>query len=91
MCSRFDENLAPIEKGHIPLRDAFFAPETLLSAGGVDPYLRGLFATPIKKPLPNELLNDELTENLFNKAHEVRKTLIILKCNISLKGSLSGG
>ncbi|KAL3985805.1 hypothetical protein ACH3XW_40155 [Acanthocheilonema viteae] len=67
---RFDKNLAPIKEGHILLRDAFFAPEILLSTGSVDPYLRGLFATPMKKPISNELVNDELTENLFNQAHE---------------------
>ncbi|CAG9533092.1 unnamed protein product [Cercopithifilaria johnstoni] len=67
---RLDEKLAPIKEGHVLLRDAFFAPEILLSTGSVDPYLRGLFATPMKKPISNELMNDELTENLFNRAHE---------------------
>uniref|UniRef100_A0A915PIU6 Ig-like domain-containing protein n=1 Tax=Setaria digitata TaxID=48799 RepID=A0A915PIU6_9BILA len=68
---RLDENFEPIKDGHIPLRDAFFAPEVLLSTGSVDPYLRGLFATPMKKPMSEELLNIELTESLFNQAHEV--------------------
>uniref|UniRef100_A0A183D465 Peroxidase n=1 Tax=Gongylonema pulchrum TaxID=637853 RepID=A0A183D465_9BILA len=68
--NRFDENLAPTWQGHIPLGDAFFAPEELLATGSVDPYLRGLFAAPMKKPTPRELINDELTENLFNRAHE---------------------
>lgn len=74
MYFRFDEKLAPIKEGHILLRDAFFAPEMLLSTGSVDPYLRGLFATPMKKPLSNELMNNELTENLFSRAHEVSIT-----------------
>ncbi|CAB3400911.1 unnamed protein product [Caenorhabditis bovis] len=68
---RFDKNFTVIKEGHIPLHNAFFAPERLVSEGGVDPILRGLFAAPIKLPKPDQILNKELTEKLFNKYHEV--------------------
>lgn len=74
---RLDENFGPVRQGHISLRDAFFAPEELLDTGSVDPYLRGLFAAPMKKPTSQELLNEELTESLFNRAHEVGLKLIL--------------
>lgn len=57
---------------------AFFAPERLVSEGGVDPLLRGLFAAPIKMPRPDQLLNKELTEKLFNRYHEVALDLAAL-------------
>uniref|UniRef100_A0A8R1Y256 Peroxidase n=1 Tax=Onchocerca volvulus TaxID=6282 RepID=A0A8R1Y256_ONCVO len=87
---RLDENLAPIMQGHIPLRDAFFAPEVLLSTGSIDPYLRGLFAMPMKKPVSNELLNDELTENLFNRAHEVSLDLAAINIQRGRDHALPG-
>ncbi|VDO42976.1 unnamed protein product [Onchocerca flexuosa] len=87
---RLDEKLAPIMQGHIPLRDAFFAPEVLLSTGSIDPYLRGLFATPMKKPISNELLNDELTENLFNRAHEVSLDLAAINIQRGRDHALPG-
>jgi peroxidase len=43
----------------------------LLSEGGIDPLLRGLFASPVKQPLSNQLVNRELTEHLFGRAHDV--------------------
>jgi peroxidase len=57
--------------GHLPLHQAFFAPERLLSEGGVDPILRGLFAMRMKQPRSDQIMNSELTENLFGKRHEV--------------------
>lgn len=68
---RYDKNFETISAGHLQLHDAFFAPERLLSEGGIDPLLRGLFASPVKQPLSNQLLNRELTEHLFSKAHDV--------------------
>ncbi|MCP9264611.1 Peroxidasin [Dirofilaria immitis] len=87
---RFDENFIPIMQGHIPLRDAFFAPEMLLSTGSIDPYLRGLFAAPMKKPISNELLNNELTENLFNRAHEVSLDLAAINIQRGRDHALPG-
>ncbi|CAD6193084.1 unnamed protein product [Caenorhabditis auriculariae] len=68
---RFDKNFEPIKEGNLPLHKAFFAPERLLSEGGIDPLLRGLFAAPIKNPRPDQILNKELTERLFSRYHEV--------------------
>ena len=63
--SRLGPDLRPISEGNLPLREAFFAPWRLVQEGGVDPILRGLFATAAKKNLPNEVMNEELTERLF--------------------------
>jgi len=41
---RLDENGNEISFGHLSLRDAFFAPERILSEGGIEPILRGLAA-----------------------------------------------
>jgi peroxidase len=68
---RLDKDFKEIAAGHLPLHEAFFAPERLLSEGGIDPLLRGLFAVPLKLPVSNQLLNRELTEKLFNHAHYV--------------------
>ncbi|EYC04813.1 hypothetical protein Y032_0085g1807 [Ancylostoma ceylanicum] len=72
---RLDQNFTVIKDGHIPLHKAFFAPERLLSEGGIDPLLRGLFASPLKLPKSNQLLNMELTEKLFHRFHEVAQDL----------------
>ena len=37
----------------------------MVEEGGIDPILRGLFAAPAKKNMPNEVMNAELTEKLF--------------------------
>ena len=62
----------------LPLHKAFFAPWRIVQEGGIDPIIRGLFASSAKKSLPNELINDELTEKLFSNAHAVG--MILLKC-----------
>uniref|UniRef100_A0A1I8EEH8 Ig-like domain-containing protein n=1 Tax=Wuchereria bancrofti TaxID=6293 RepID=A0A1I8EEH8_WUCBA len=67
---RLDKNFEPIKEGHIPLHEAFFAPERLLSEGGIDPLLRGLFAMPMKAPKEQQLVNKELTHKLFSRVEE---------------------
>uniref|UniRef100_A0A1I7VVU9 Peroxidasin n=1 Tax=Loa loa TaxID=7209 RepID=A0A1I7VVU9_LOALO len=67
---RLDKNFEPIKEGHIPLHEAFFAPERLLSEGGIDPLLRGLFAMPMKTPKEQQLVNKELTHKLFSRVEE---------------------
>ena len=39
---RLDRRGDEIDEGHLPLRDAFFAPRLLVDEGGIDPILRGL-------------------------------------------------
>ncbi|KAG5677506.1 hypothetical protein PVAND_007262 [Polypedilum vanderplanki] len=68
---RLDHNFEPIEQGHLPLRNAFFAPWRVVYEGGVDPLLRGLFTVPAKIKKPEQSLNSELTEHLFTAAHAV--------------------
>ena len=41
---RLDANGDEIDAGHLPLREAFFSPQTLVTEGGIDPILRGLAA-----------------------------------------------
>ncbi|CAB3398936.1 unnamed protein product [Caenorhabditis bovis] len=84
---RLNNDFSPISDGHIPLHKnhlkfrifwAFFTPELVLSQGGIDPLLRGLFASPLKHPMPTQLLNMELIEKLFMKGHEVALDLAVM-------------
>ncbi|XP_037077777.1 LOW QUALITY PROTEIN: peroxidasin homolog [Pollicipes pollicipes] len=68
---RLNETFQPIPQGNLPLHRAFFAPWRLVQEGGVDPILRGLFASPAKVHTPDQLLNAELTEKLFSLHHQV--------------------
>lgn len=68
---RLDWNFEPIEQGHLPLHKAFFAPWRVVYEGGVDPLLRGLFTVPAKLKMPEQSLNSELTEKLFQNFHAV--------------------
>ena len=69
---RLNEFFLPIKHGNILLHEAFFAPSRLVKEGGIDPLLRGLFASPTKhngdttKPM-----NSELTERLFELSQSI--------------------
>ncbi|KHN78690.1 Peroxidasin -like protein [Toxocara canis] len=67
---RLGNDFKPIKEGNIPLHEAFFAPERLLSEGGIDPLLRGLFGAPMKTPKEEQLVNKELTHKLFSRVEE---------------------
>lgn len=41
---RLDDRGNEISAGHLPLRSAFFSPQTLVNEGGIEPLLRGLAA-----------------------------------------------
>lgn len=47
------------------MQKAFFSPWRLVEEGGVDPLMRGMFATAAKLKTPEQNLNSELTETLF--------------------------
>lgn len=68
---RLNSSYQSIPQGPLNLRDAFFAPWRLVDEGGVDPLMRGMYATPAKLKLPEQNLNVELTEQLFRTAHAV--------------------
>ncbi|CAD5111669.1 DgyrCDS954 [Dimorphilus gyrociliatus] len=70
--STFDEDT----HGHLSLHRAFFAPFRLLEEGGIDPILRGLFHSKLKRP--DGGLNKELTEKLFKFAHRIALDLLAL-------------
>lgn len=68
---RLNASFLPIPEGDLPLRHAFFAPYRIVDEGGIDPLLRGLFASSGKLNSPTEVISNELTEHLFSMAHEV--------------------
>ena len=75
---RLDSNFTTIPEGDLPLHNAFFSPWCLVEEGGLDPIVRGLFASPTKLAMANEGLNDVLTERLFEVAHTVTLDLAAL-------------
>ena len=46
---RLDENGTAIPEGHLPMRDAYFAPERIIYEGGIDPIIRGSLAQPAQQ------------------------------------------
>ncbi|XP_071807106.1 peroxidasin homolog isoform X2 [Asterias amurensis] len=87
---RLNESYQPISEGDLPLHKAFFSPFRIVEEGGVDPLLRGLFASPLKEPKPEEMLNTELTEHLFEMAHEIALDLASLNIQRGRDHALPG-
>ncbi|XP_046606804.1 peroxidasin [Neodiprion virginianus] len=87
---RLDAEFKPIPQGSLPLRDAFFAPWRLVDEGGVDPLMRGMFATPAKLKRPDQNLNNELTEQLFKTAHAVALDLAAMNIQRSRDHAIPG-
>ena len=54
---RLDERWREIPEGHLPLRDAFFAPRRIIDEGGIEPVLRGLAAQPMQR-IDAEIVDD---------------------------------
>ncbi|OON20288.1 immunoglobulin domain protein, partial [Opisthorchis viverrini] len=75
---RLDENWQAIPEGHLPLHQAFFAPDRMLKDGGMDPIIRGLMFNGVRDRSRNPPLNAELTERLFAMAHELALDLAAL-------------
>lgn len=87
---RLDAEFKAIPQGALSLRDAFFTPWRLVEEGGVDPLMRGMFATPAKLKLPEQNLNDELTEQLFYSAHAVALDLAAMNIQRSRDHAVPG-
>lgn len=70
---RLNESNMPHEqfKSQLPLHEAFFAPHILASDGGIDPLIRGLVGTSGKGLRPDEIINRELTEHLFELSRDI--------------------
>ncbi|XP_065323101.1 peroxidasin homolog pxn-1-like [Gordionus sp. m RMFG-2023] len=68
----------PLSSSNLPLHEAFFAPDKLLEGGGIDPLLRGLFASPGKAIDSRKLITTELTEKLFETHHTPAFDLIAI-------------
>jgi peroxidase len=54
---RLDRQGEAIQAGHLPLRNAFFAPDRLSTEGGIEPILRGL-AKQVCQQVDNYLIDD---------------------------------
>lgn len=69
--TRLDENYRPHPemKSKLNLFEVFFAPHLVLD--GLEPVLRGLIHSPMKRPQPSSVINHQLTENLFELARHV--------------------
>ncbi|KAL2716374.1 peroxidasin [Vespula squamosa] len=87
---RLNESFQSIPQGALPLRDAFFAPWRLVEEGGVDPLIRGMYATAAKLKLPEQNLNVELTEQLFRTAHAVALDLAAMNIQRSRDHGIPG-
>lgn len=75
---RLNENWEPIPQGHLLLHKAFFAPDLMLTDGGMDPILRGLMFHGVRDIIRQPSLNPELTERLFAMAHQLALDLASL-------------
>ncbi|KAF2349212.1 VWFC domain, partial [Trinorchestia longiramus] len=87
---RLNASFQPTRHGPLPLHKAFFSPWRLVQEGGVDPLLRGLFATPVKLKQPGQFLNTELTEKLFRSAHEIALDLAAMNIQRGRDHALPG-
>ncbi|VDN99865.1 unnamed protein product [Rodentolepis nana] len=75
---RLNENWEAIPEGHLLLHKAFFAPDKMLTDGGMDPILRGLMFHGVRDILRRPSLNPELTERLFAMANQLALDLASL-------------
>jgi peroxidase len=87
---RLDANFKPSSVGPLPLQEAFFAPERLLSQGGIDPLLRGLFAKPLKRPMTSQLVTKQLIEKLFYRSENVSMDLAAINIQRGRDHGLQG-
>ncbi|XP_047738049.1 peroxidasin [Hyalella azteca] len=87
---RLNASFQPTRHGALPLHKAFFSPWRLVQEGGVDPLLRGLLATPVKLKRPGQFLNTELTEKLFQAAHEIALDLAAMNIQRGRDHALPG-
>uniref|UniRef100_T1IXZ7 Peroxidase n=1 Tax=Strigamia maritima TaxID=126957 RepID=T1IXZ7_STRMM len=87
---RLNASYEPIPQGHLPLSKAFFSPFRLVEEGGVDPLVRGLFVMPAKLRKSDQLLNKELTEQLFRQVHAVALDLAAINIQRGRDHALPG-
>ncbi|CAG9862575.1 unnamed protein product [Phyllotreta striolata] len=87
---RLDADFKPIREGHLPLSKAFFSPWRIVEEGGVDPLIRGMFTVAAKIKKPDENLNSELTETLFQAAHAVALDLAAMNVHRGRDHALPG-
>ncbi|XP_002741107.2 peroxidasin-like [Saccoglossus kowalevskii] len=87
---RLNATFHEIPDGHLPLHLAFFQPWRIVEQGGIDPVIRGLFATAAKDLHPSEMLTDELTEHLFELSHTIALDLMSLNIQRGRDHALPG-
>ncbi|NP_001161670.1 thyroid peroxidase-like protein precursor [Saccoglossus kowalevskii] len=88
--SRLDENFNETSEGHLPLHRAFFQPWRIVEEGGIDPVIRGFFATAAKDLNPGEIMTDELTEHLFELSNSIALDLMSLNIQRGRDHALPG-
>ena len=64
---RLDSNYESLPIGALGLQHAFFSPFRIIEEGGIEPLLRGLISTPVKKLSSHQGLTKNLTEALFSQ------------------------
>ncbi|XP_063968758.1 peroxidasin homolog isoform X1 [Lytechinus pictus] len=87
---RLNSTFQPISHGNLPLHRAFFSPYRIVDQGGIDPVLRGLFGSAMKAPSPDEMVNTELTEHLFEMVHEIALDLAAINIQRGRDHALPG-
>lgn len=58
--------------------------------GGLEPILRGLIYSAMKKAKPESVINDQLTENLFEMARDVSLDLASINIQRSRDHAIPG-
>ena len=89
--TRLNASFMETPEGNLPLHKAFFSPHRLLHEGGVDPLIRGLFATSAKSRYDtSQVMNTELTNRLFQMAHDIALDLAALNIQRGRDHALPG-
>lgn len=64
---RLDSNYNSLPIGPLKIQNAFFAPFRIIEGGGIEPLLRGLISTPVKRRSSHQGVTTNLTEALFSQ------------------------
>uniref|UniRef100_A0ABM0MWT4 Peroxidasin homolog n=1 Tax=Saccoglossus kowalevskii TaxID=10224 RepID=A0ABM0MWT4_SACKO len=88
--TRIDANFTEIPDGHLLLHLAFFQPWRIVEQGGIDPIIRGSFATAAKDLHPGEMMTDEMTERLFALSNTIALDLMSINIQRGRDHALPG-
>ncbi|XP_077861561.1 peroxidasin homolog [Saccoglossus kowalevskii] len=88
--TRLDANFTEIVDGHLRLHQIFFQPWRIVEQGGIDPVIRGFFATAAKDLNPGEMITEEMTEHLFELSNTIALDLMSLNIQRGRDHALPG-